>query len=154
LAERFWAKVARQPDGCWIWSGSFGSGGYGRYSYKAGGARRTVGAHRFAWEQHFGTIPRGMHVCHHCDTPACVRPDHLFLGTPLINARDKISKGRLRGGDPTGEANGHAKLTEKAVLEIRARAASGHTQVSLAREFGVSPQSVCDIVARRRWKHI
>jgi hypothetical protein len=97
LEERFWAKV-RKSEGCWEWVGSKIPKGYGNIgiSYRP---PKSALAHRVSWEIHFGPIPGGMFVCHHCDNPGCVRPDHLFLGTNLDNIRDSESKGRFHAGD-------------------------------------------------------
>jgi hypothetical protein len=86
--ERFWARVEKLSTGCWEWSGfrNLARGGYG---YVEG--RR---AHRVAWELANGPIPEGLHVCHRCDNPPCCNPSHLWLGTDLDNARDKIAKRR------------------------------------------------------------
>jgi HNH endonuclease len=93
LSLRFWAKVNRQPHGCWLWTGATaGHMGYGTIG--AGGGTKLV-AHRLSWELHHRKpIPDGMLVCHHCDTPRCVRPDHLFLGTHDDNMLDAAVKGR------------------------------------------------------------
>lgn len=88
VVERFWAKVAK-GDGCWNWTAST-VGGYG--SFWSTGSRR---AHRFSWELHSGPVPAGLFVCHRCDNRQCVRPDHLFLGTPSDNITDCSRKGRL-----------------------------------------------------------
>lgn len=96
MAARFWDGVDKQPgDGCWEWTGHCNDGGYGRVT------RQTEDrlAHRYAWELENGPIPDGMFVCHHCDNPPCVRPDHLFLGTHTDNMRDAQRKGRR----PTAE---------------------------------------------------
>lgn len=86
----FWAKVHKTDD-CWEWTAARMSSGYGGFYWQRG----RVPAHRFSWEIAFGAIPEGMFVCHHCDNRLCVRPDHLFLGTALDNARDCVAKGRL-----------------------------------------------------------
>lgn len=72
-------------------------------------------AHRFSWEAHNGQIPEEMCVLHKCDTPSCVNPDHLFLGTNDDNVADRVAKGR----SAKGEQHGKAKLTDRQILEIR-----------------------------------
>lgn len=93
--SRFWEKVFK-TEGCWLWTGSREEHGYGVFHV---GAHSTVIAHRYGWELVNGPIPKRegaeeLCVCHHCDTPSCVRPDHLFLGTDKDNMRDMVSKGR------------------------------------------------------------
>lgn len=91
--ERFWGKVDRS-GGCWLWTGATTPDGYGRFSFRG----KTVYAHRFVWTLHNGTIPRSpaarRFICHRCDTPGCVNPDHLFLGTNSDNMRDAAEKKR------------------------------------------------------------
>ncbi len=106
-------------------------------------------AHRLSWELHFGPIAEDMFVCHHCDNPACVRPDHLFLGTPRENSLDAAGKGRMACGERVGSAT----LTEQQVIEIRRRAKIERQSV-LAREFGVTQTAIMFIVNRRTWKHV
>lgn len=106
---------------------------------------------RFVWTQYFGKIPVGLCVLHRCDTPACIRCDHLFLGTDADNMRDKEIKGRCSHCSPKGEQSGNAKLTNKHVLYIRSSPMSGS---ALARLFGVSQPIVSRIRSRQIWKHI
>ena len=97
VPDRFWPKVVKGSEGeaCWLWVGStngiygtFGMGGhFGGWKY----------AHRVSYELAYGAIPVGRLVCHRCDNPKCVRPDHLFLGTVSDNIADKVRKGRARG---------------------------------------------------------
>jgi hypothetical protein len=153
VEERFWGRVDRTGD-CWVWQGRRWRD-YGSWTFHVGeGKRRTVPAHRFAWELARGVIPEGMYVCHKCDNPPCCNPAHLFLGTHDDNMRDKAEKGRVRGGDVRGERNPHSKLTADQVLEIRRRAAKRERQCNLAREFGITPQATWNIINRRVWKHI
>lgn len=99
LADRFWSKV-RKSDGCWLWTDKpHAPWGYGRLGNAING--KEIKAHRLSWMLHFGPIPDGLGVLHKCDTPLCVRPDHLFLGTQLDNVHDCVAKGRAAGG------NGH-----------------------------------------------
>lgn len=79
---------------CWIWRGSSESSGYGRFTLDG----KSVLAHRFSWLLSHGVLPPGWMVCHRCDTPACVRPWHLFLGTAADNADDMVRKGRSTRG--------------------------------------------------------
>lgn len=90
VESRFWSKVQKTDD-CWLWRATRFPKGYGQIKIK--GRRRL--AHRVAWELTNGPIPDGLQVCHHCDNPPCVRPDHLFLGTQSDNIQDAVSKGRM-----------------------------------------------------------
>lgn len=95
IEERFWAKVQKTDD-CWMWTGATRHG-YGEIS-KGGKSTEIFVASRFSYELHFGPIPDGFLVCHRCDNPPCVRPDHLFLGTHVENTSDMLSKGRGKYG--------------------------------------------------------
>ncbi len=95
-ATRFWMRVDKGSDGgCWLWTAGLSSTGYGSFKDDGG---RSVSAHRFSYELHRGPIAEGMHVLHSCDTPACVNPSHLSLGTRKDNMRDMLDKGRGRPG--------------------------------------------------------
>jgi hypothetical protein len=91
VEARFWAKV-QKTDSCWLWTGCK-SRGYGRFRSR-GNKVTSQRTHRVSWEIAHGPIPDGLKVLHRCDTPACVRPDHLFLGTQKENVWDSIQKGR------------------------------------------------------------
>lgn len=90
LEERFWEKVDKTGD-CWEWTGFKNRQGYGQFQVST---KNGQPAHRVSFELANGKIPDGMHVCHKCDNPPCVRPDHLFLGTPSDNMKDMVKKGR------------------------------------------------------------
>lgn len=144
--SRFWRNVKRGPD-CWEWTLSKTWNGYGRFSLTPA---KGVRAHRFAWEMTNGPIPDGMCVCHKCDNPLCVRPDHLFLGTHKDNARDRERKGR--GGDLKGENGPVAKLKNEQVAHIRwARKELKLSQYKLAAMFRVSQQQISRIVRGENW---
>lgn len=151
---RFWAKVSKSPtvDGCWEWTGARmgGTHNYGQMRIQG----TTFYAHRISFEIHHGSVPDGMQVCHHCDHPPCVRPDHLFAGTAHDNTQDMVTKGRNAGRPHPGSSNGFAKLTEAQVEEIRARYVAGARQTALAAEFGVTQANISVIVRGDGWKHI
>jgi hypothetical protein len=150
LAERFWRYVSK-GNGCWEWTAALGGSGYGTFAVNRD---RMMPAHRFSWTLHFGRIPDGLFVCHHCDNRPCVRPDHLFLGTAQANTWDMDRKGRRRVWHPSGENNPQVKLTEGQVRAIRERRIRGETAASLAIEFGVSSVLISRIALRKAWRHV
>lgn len=151
----FWRYVDH-GEGCWTWTGGR-SGGYGTFRHEG----RTQKAHRVAWQLERGDIPEGLVVCHQCDNPGCVRPDHLFLGTVAENNADRANKGRSKGtfrSDSThpgrvraGELHWGAKLTARQVDAIRQRRERGEPVKALAAEFGVHHATISRI-ARRVWR--
>lgn len=145
--KRFWAKVEKGP-GCWDWTGGEASCGYGRFEGWPS-SRRT---HRIAYEIAFGPIPDGLCVCHHCDNPRCVRPDHLFLGTQADNVADMMKKGRHRA--PTWKANSATRLDPQRVMEIRGRITAGQGLRSIARQLGVAYATVWEVAQGRTWTHV
>jgi len=152
LLERFWPRIRMASDeGCWEWTGQLSRAGYAVLS--APGGRRPILAHRLSWEIHFGQIPDGLFVCHKCDNPACVRPDHLFLGTPKDNTADMIRKGR--NTPALGARNGNVKLDRSVIPEIRYVYASGGLSLAaVGRMFSTSHRNVAHIVRRSTWKHV
>lgn len=145
--DRFWSRVDKSGE-CWLWTACKNPQGYGTLS--VGG--KPWQAHRYSYHLNVGEIPPGMYVCHHCDNPACVRPDHLFLGTHQDNMTDKARKGRA----PVlaGVENGCAKLTEGQVMDIRRQMASGGSPAAIARQFDIAPESVRRIARGKAWMHL
>lgn len=150
LESRFWDRVQVGPD-CWLWIGTIKRpSGYGAFHI---GKLKYVPAHRFAWKLTYGEVPEGLDVCHHCDNPPCVRPDHLFVGTAFDNMQDRHRKGRTRVAH--GERQHAAKLSAAAVRAIRARyGKDGNSYVSLAAEYQVTPGTIVHIIKGRSWRHL
>lgn len=137
--ERFWSKVAiGGPDDCWLWTACKNKDGYGSFGW--GGKGSTVLAHRFAWMLerdliHAG-VPDGMYVLHSCDTPSCVNPAHLWLGTQKDNVADCTKKGRRAQVR-------YKKLSQEQREEIKRLYATGlYTLAELGRRYGVSYVSI------------
>lgn len=140
-------KVEPVPEaGCWLWLGAAKPSGYGNF-YMDG---RHVNAHRASLMLH-GRDPGALCVCHKCDTPSCVNPEHLFVGPQMANMADMRAKGRASTVRAVGEACGQAKLTLQQVREIRA--GSEPTQ-SLANRLNVTYQAVRSVRIGRTWKAV
>lgn len=149
LKERFNEKWMPEPTtGCWLWMGDHFRDGYG----KIRAYDKTSRAHRVSYRIHLGEIPPGMCVCHKCDTPSCVNPDHLFLGTHKDNAHDRDAKGRAHR--PRGEECGWSKLNVAKVLQIRDMYSRGFKQRQIAEIFDIYRGHVSSIVTKKRWAHI
>jgi hypothetical protein len=146
LEVRFWSRVNKTAT-CWLWTGSIRNQfGYGRIRAN----NVTWPTHRLSWVLANGPIPDGLWVLHRCDNPRCVRPDHLFLGTPKDNSQDRDAKGRHRV--VRGERQGSSKLTVNQVREIRTLYATGSVSYrSLAQQFDVSVTTIGFIITRKRW---
>lgn len=142
---RFWLKV-NKTDGCWLWTGSAISAGYGHIGIWK--RQTTVYAHRASWIMHNGPIPDGLHVLHDCpgkDNPLCIRPEHLWLGTHKDNMGDMAQKGMAA----------QAKMNPDQILQIRyMREQNGMTHKALGLLFGLDRSVISDIVHRRTWKHV
>lgn len=154
VVSRFWTKVTKSA-GCWLWTGSKDRKGYGQLSVgsKCDGSKRPHSAHRISWTLANGD-PGELCVLHRCDVPACVRPDHLFLGTVADNNRDMFAKGRACVPSLRGTHNPSARLTQADVRAIRAASEAGATRTELADQFGVHRSTIQLVVSRHNWSHI
>jgi len=168
LAERLRKRTNVGPGGCWIWTGARTPHGYGQV--QVDGRRMLI--HRASWEQENGPIPAGLLVLHRCDTPPCINPEHLFLGTQSDNMRDSKAKGRSgwithpervpRGDNhgsrrrrderPRGEAHGQARLTEDAVRDILG--SPWMSNAAMAQQYGVSEKTVYCVRRGLTWQHV
>lgn len=153
LRERFWQKVDKKsdPNSCWLWTAARnkGYGVIGRTKATSPKRGNHMATH-VSWWVHTGEhVPTGMVVCHKCDNPPCVNPNHLYIGTPRQNAMDMVERNRMGAS-----LRDHAVLTEDDVRAIRQAHEKGSTQVSLAKFYEVSPQCINAVVRRRSWKHV
>lgn len=163
LRDRFDEKWTPEPNsGCWLWTGSVDRRGYGQLRVSTRDLRYAT---HVALRLYQGRIlGKGECACHRCDNPACVNPDHLFVGSHQENMQDAIHKGRMnldglrlgQGVKPAevrarGERVGGAKLTDDLVRQIRADPASAY---SLAKRFGVAKRTILSVRHRRTWAHI
>lgn len=171
---RFWSKVDKdgpvpehmpQLGRCWTWTAARDKRtGYGSFNL----GPKTTAAHRVSWNIHNGELPPDRPcVLHHCDTPPCVNPAHLWIGTQLDNIADRERKRRTGCGKGQGHgsvtkpwrlARGSktptSKLTEEKVFELRLRYAAGESCVALAREIGFSRQGLRPVLQGRSWTHV
>lgn len=138
--------IPEPMSGCWLWLGGVSWQGYGKFHF-----RTTMAAHRASWALHHRVFPE-VNVLHRCDNPACVNPEHLFLGSHLDNMRDKARKGRQFR--PRGELNGQAKLSNAEVIRMRALHADGIEQKDIAAQFGLAQSAVSNIVNRKTYAHV
>jgi len=158
---RFMKKVYKDPEtGCWVWKGqTYGNKSnntrspYGRFRVTTNKKAKEWRAHRWAAKYIAGWDIEGWFVCHHCDNPPCVNPDHLFLGTAWDNSQDMKIKGR-RKGICNGSQHGRAKLTEADIPVIRDLLAQGEMLKTIAAQFGVAPETIGDIKHGRHWGHV
>ena len=142
-------SIPEPNSGCWLWLAYTNSNGYG--TVIDGGKNKS--AHRASYEEYNGPIPDGMLICHRCDTPSCINPDHLFLGTYADNSKDCVNKNRH--SSRTGANNGRSSVTEEQVLKIiKDLEESYETLKTIAQKHGVSNGIVGQINSGYSWTHL
>lgn len=154
VMERILSKIKKEHNGCWLWTGAKAGGVTSRPYHKYGYIRidgKTKKVSRVLYEMVTGIDLDGYCLCHRCDNPLCVNPDHMFMGSHTDNMRDMISKGR--SVHAVGEAN-HSKLTENQVFELIEMRRGGVSYKDLGEKFGVHPMTARNIVLGKKWKHI
>jgi len=114
---------------------------------------KMLGAHRVSWELHNGKIPEGLFVCHKCDNPICVNPEHLFLGTQLDNMADRKNKGRyVFPPEFKGEHHIHAKLNNRLVAEIKS--IKNMSVNRIAKAYSVNRSTIQNILDGTTWRDV
>ncbi len=144
LFERFCSKIGQSGD-CWVWTAGKRPFGHGEIRVRG----RELSTHRLMYAKTKGNIPSGLWVLHRCDTPSCVNPAHLFLGTPKDNTHDAVTKGRMA----KGERNGMAKLARTQIQAIRTVYRQRRLGPTIIAELvGVSRRMVLNIVQNKNWQ--
>lgn len=148
---RFWKNVDKSggEDACWEWKLYKDQDGYGGFTDKRK-YKYHKKAHRMAYEFTYGSISKGLQVCHKCDNPPCCNPTHLFLGTSKENNADAVRKRR----HAFGQRNGGAVLKEYQVIEIIDLLKQGKTQAVLANLYKCSKGAISKIQTQRTWRYL
>lgn len=152
----FWSRV-NKSENCWLWTGPTRGRGYGAW--------KNTYAHRYSYRLAFGDVPESLSVLHRCDVPACVNPNHLFLGTHQENMEDMKAKHRSQSGDQNpsrkhpelmsrGTDRWNAKLNPEAVRQMRSLAETGMQVSAIAKKYGVNRLTARSVVKRLTWRHV
>lgn len=144
LEERLWDRVSVDKNtGCLLWGGHCGHAGHGQI----GANGKVLRVHRVSWEINNGPIPDGLNVLHKCDTPNCVNPNHLFLGSQKDNMADMKAKNR----STKGIKHGNSKLTDDVVRRIRK---DRRRLVEIASDYGIAISTASQVRSGQGWSHV
>lgn len=143
--KAFYSKIKIDESGCWIWVGCTNEK-YGMIKFK----KTNLGAHRFSYKYIKKIEPGDLNVCHTCDNPLCVNPDHLFLGTNHDNMKDASIKRRLA----YGEKHYRNRLKEKEIKEIQRLSKLGLSQTQIAKVFDIEQTNISHIILGKNWKNL
>lgn len=148
IKDRFMSHVKKSndPNACWEWIGAKYASGYGEFNIN----HKMYYAHRISYALYVGDIPNDKCVCHSCDNPGCINPDHLWLGTYQDNTNDMISKNRQV--HVKGENHGRHKLSEQEIYQIREMIEQGYSQREIANVFDITIANVSCIKLRKSWR--
>jgi hypothetical protein len=151
------SRVSITERGCWEWIGKRRKAKSDTYPRISVVGKGEVQVSRVSYELAKEAPPDNLDVCHHCDNPPCINPDHLFIGTRADNMRDCAAKGRngmqLYPERLSGETHPRAKLSYKIVEEAKAARAEGATWAELGRKYGVTYPVVRNAVQGKTWRH-
>jgi hypothetical protein len=153
MRARFMKQIVPEPNsGCWLFDCAPGPQEYSRFCFD----KKVYRAHRIAYALFISDVAEDIDVCHRCDFPPCVNPDHLFLGTSADNHADMKVKGRsTKGPGFFGESSPRSVLTNELVSKLRAEyARGGISQHALARKYGINRNTIESFLSRRTWRHL
>lgn len=148
--QRFYSFIldSSNDDICWKWTGGKDWDGYGIFFVN----KKSIKAHRYAYQILVGRIPSGKLICHTCDNPSCVNPKHLFIGTFQDNVDDMMKKGRHKAR--SGSCHHNSKLNEELVKIVKQRLLKGDKITHIAKDLNVSITTIFDIKNGNTWKNV